>query len=609
MNWFSRFYFSISLVFTLTLFSTDIYGNSDTTRIIQLIDSADYYLEKHSDSAIYFGQNAILFSKKHNLHLYQANAKVTIGSYFKFKNVADSALHYYHSAIAIYDSLLQFCTNDIACEKLALALNNVSEIHADNGNLDKALLYNRRAEDVNKKHLDRNRQTSIFITRGKIEYINKDLSLAKKYWQVALKNSIEFNQTDFQGRMLNNLGSIYYWEEKYDSSLLYYEDAYLLQKSIANEVQLAKAANNMGFIHLIMKKYNIALNYSIEAELLSKKYNLIESRAKALHFLIEIYMYLNMPDKTHETFILFEEVLDEIYSIEATNKINELEIKYEVEKKDRELELLEKQKLIDKLEHEKSLKARNKIILLILSLSVIFSIIAYIIFLNYKKRQTIKKQQLEYDKIATEQKMLRSQMNPHFIFNSLNSIQSCISSGDTYEAEKYLADFANLMREILENSRVDAVLLDKEIEILQLYLQLEKLRFDKRFTYEFIIDDDLETDFISIPPMLIQPFIENAILHAFTGIDNGKIKISFVEENNMLICTIDDNGIGRKASVKNKVKSKHASLAISITEDRLKRLSEQMKVDAGFEIIDKVNKKTNKSDGTMIVIFIPCFDN
>ena len=197
-------------------------------------------------------------------------------------------------------------------------------------------------------------------------------------------------------------------------------------------------------------------------------------------------------------------------------------------------------------------------------------------------------------------------MNPHFIYNSLNSIQSFISSEKSYEAEKYLAQFARLMRGILENSRNNLITLDKEIETLELYLKIEQLRFENRFTYKISIDENIETDFIAIPPMLIQPFIENSIIHGFNGIGNGKIDISFTENDDSLMCEVDDNGIGRNAS--ENLNKKHKSLAGEITKERLDVLSKEYHKEAFFKIIDKTEESTNKALGTKIIIQIPIIE-
>lgn len=299
---------------------------------------------------------------------------------------------------------------------------------------------------------------------------------------------------------------------------------------------------------------------------------------------------------------------DSIYNAEKYEAITEIQTKYETEKKDEKIILLQKDNEIKKLQLEKSkqrTKAQQRLFFAIVFVLFSIALIIWFIYRNYKNKQTINQQKLEYQKVLTEQKMLRSQMNPHFIFNSLNSIQAFISSEQSYEAEKYLARFAKLIRGILENSRADFITLDKEINVLELYLSLEQLRFEKRFTYNINIDNEIEQDFILIPPMLLQPFIENAILHGFNNRTNGLITINIKEKDEFIICEIDDNGIGRKASEENKQKKKYKSLATTITTDRLNALADELQKPAFFIIEDKIDLKTKQAQGTKVIIQIP----
>lgn len=262
--------------------------------------------------------------------------------------------------------------------------------------------------------------------------------------------------------------------------------------------------------------------------------------------------------------------------------------------------MLEKEKQIAELE----IQERNKVILFIILGLVVILLFIRFRFVSYKKQQIINRQKLEFQKIVTEQQLLRTQMNPHFIFNSLISIQSFIISEKSHEAEKFLARFAKLMRGILENSREEFVPLDKEIEILQLYLELEKLRFENKFDFDIRIGQEVEPEFIHIPPMLIQPFVENAILHGVQGVDNGQIVVSVKEEDNCIICSIDDNGIGRKKSKEHPVSKKHTSLATKIVQERLKTLSVQLNKAAFYTFEDKYSKD-NCPLGTTVTLQIP----
>jgi streptogramin lyase len=208
---------------------------------------------------------------------------------------------------------------------------------------------------------------------------------------------------------------------------------------------------------------------------------------------------------------------------------------------------------------------------------------------------------------------LRGQMNPHFIFNSLNSIQHFITNRDKEEALNYLSKFSKLIRKILENSRENTVSISNELELLELYIQLEQLRFSNKFDYHIAIDEKIDLQNTEIPPLLIQPYIENAILHGLINKnDKGDLWLSLERNNGLLICKIEDNGIGRARSqeIEQGKVSRHRSLGIKVTEERISGLFALL--DYKMEVvtedlfaIKQASGKTPQPAGTRVTISIP----
>lgn len=217
--------------------------------------------------------------------------------------------------------------------------------------------------------------------------------------------------------------------------------------------------------------------------------------------------------------------------------------------------------------------------------------------------------------MSTQQKMtevemqaLRAQMNPHFIFNCLNSINRYIVKSDQTTASMYLTKFAKLMRLILDNSNSKDVILANELEALKLYIEMEALRFDKKFTYEIKVEGGIGTDTIEVPPLIIQPYVENAIWHGLLHKEqNGhlSIRVSMACEG-MLQCIIEDNGIGRvKAKeLKSKTATSRKSLGMQLTESRLSLLNKHAELNASVEIVDLQNGN-QEATGTKVVLKIP----
>lgn len=225
---------------------------------------------------------------------------------------------------------------------------------------------------------------------------------------------------------------------------------------------------------------------------------------------------------------------------------------------------------------------------------------------NARKEQ----EQLKTDKmiLELEQKALRLQMNPHFIFNALNSIQSQIGNNDEQAARYNLAKFSRLMRQILDNSKHSLISLKEEINTLENYLLVEKFSNGDKFDYKIDISGETEIDFIEVPPMILQPFIENSIKHGLKNIEHrrGFIHVSIIEKEGFLECSVEDNGVGRIKSGELNKKSKetyHESTAMSVTAERLEILRENRNYQA-LEIID-LRDENGQAEGTKVIVRIP----
>src|SRR5690606_6939220 len=239
----------------------------------------------------------------------------------------------------------------------------------------------------------------------------------------------------------------------------------------------------------------------------------------------------------------------------------------------------------------------------LLGIAVIILVYGWFRYSLYRK---MKEKRYELQVKDAEMRMLRAQMNPHFMFNTLNSINSYIIQHKTADASKYLTSFSKLMRNILESSKKQWITLGQEVKTTELYLQLEAVRLENSFTYEIIIDKDIDETEVLVPPLIVQPFAENAIWHGLRhkGDGNGKLYIRFIlEGKERLRIEIEDNGIGRKGSVLLKTSKKHTSYGIKITEERLNKLN----IANYLEILDLYNN--NKPVGTKVILHLNLEEN
>lgn len=240
-------------------------------------------------------------------------------------------------------------------------------------------------------------------------------------------------------------------------------------------------------------------------------------------------------------------------------------------------------------------------------ISMLLLVFALVLFFIGRLKAKALKEKLLLEKNYSQQlkeaemQTLRSQMNPHFIFNTLNAINSFIVENKTEQASDYLVTFSKLVRNILENSRHENISLDKEITALELYLQLEQVRLEKSFDYHIAIDENIDTISLRVPPLIIQPFVENAIWHGLRNkTEKGNVWISIVQQNEqVVVITIADDGIGREAASKLKASQiNHKSYGIEITKTRVALLHQENKIEMTDRIVDGV------IEGTIVKMYL-----
>lgn len=287
---------------------------------------------------------------------------------------------------------------------------------------------------------------------------------------------------------------------------------------------------------------------------------------------------------------------DSVFNEKNIKKIAQLEYEYKYESqlksaRNRELKLTQKVKNT----HNNLKKSQQKLLLGMISFLSIVLILGIVIF--YLKLRNVKSRNKN---ILIEQKLLRSQMTPRFIFNALSVLQDIILNREEKKAVLYLSKFSKLLRITLENSRGKMVLLSQELTAVENYLVLQNIEAIEPYNYTISVDDKIEETLFKIPPMLIQPFIENAIEHGFENDkQNKKIEIHLKYLDKKLICTITDNGVGFDTQKENKNKK---SLARTITSERLNILSEDFKTKGSIRIEDR--EKYNE-EGTRVILVIP----
>lgn len=237
--------------------------------------------------------------------------------------------------------------------------------------------------------------------------------------------------------------------------------------------------------------------------------------------------------------------------------------------------------------------------------------VGYLIFrrrikvLRIKQREALQKLKLENELRLTQQSALKAQMNPHFIFNVLNSIKGYIYESDKQNAIRYLSDFSGLVRKVLDMSSKSTVTLSEELDAVELYIHLEAMLLDSEFDYAFEIDSDVDTEFLRVPALIIQPYVENAFKHGLRhkqGSKELKMQVRKVEQD-VLEIRISDNGVGREASaeINSRNQATHESFASEASKKRIDLLNHRQKELVGVEIVDNFDKQGDPSGTTVII--------
>jgi tetratricopeptide (TPR) repeat protein len=334
----------------------------------------------------------------------------------------------------------------------------------------------------------------------------------------------------------------------------------------------------------------------------------VDQSAAAVKFLAEEYLKQGNTKKAIEYLNTYTELQDSLKQIRKRELEAAINLGTSLGKNQQRIDLLEKErqlsiKSIEILKQDQNLKEdqlglRNTIISTLVFCIVFLLIGGFIMTKNAREKRRANQ--------LLAIKSLRGQMNPHFIFNALNSVNHYISKNDERAANKYLSDFSKLMRSVMDSSKHDFIPLSEEIETLKLYLELEHARFSDKFDYTFFVDESIDSGDFELPPMIIQPYIENAVWHGLRYLDEkGNLDILFTQNENELVVSITDNGIGRKKSTEIKTRNQktQASVGIQNIESRIGIMNQLYKVNIRATVADAFPGQEHP--GTKVEIFIP----
>lgn len=608
--------------------------------IYALIDSARLYESSNPNRSFDYIEQALKGSLESQDKKGEALSYQVLGNINLNLNQSDLAISYYNKAAAIFNSIQNQ-------NQLYQTYNSLANACYQNNDYTNALYYYKEVLNYHRKRNNTNAITETKKNMARVYQQNEQSDKALKLLNEILETESQKGNTREVIEIQNQIGAVYYDEKKEVEALdaytksakiaersadkealsntlknqskvlrgskRYSEELQVRQKRLAiveeeaDVPQVAEENLEIANIYLEQQKPREAIPYIQKSIDLSEKADIIEQKGKALQALSVAYSDQKEYNKALQVYKEYVATTDEIYKKREAEILSGMKIAATLNRKLERMDLVERelrlsQQTINLLQQEqfvvkKEIKAQK-----VLTYSLVIALIIALLSSYLIYRSGLQKRKANQ---LLALKSLRSQMNPHFIYNSLNSVNNYISKNDERAANKYLSSFSRLMRAVMDNSKHDFVPLNSEIEILNIYLSLEHSRFEEKFDYSFKVDDSVNTDNYLVPPMLIQPFIENAIWHGLRYLNTkGFLKVAIKDKDVQIEILVEDNGIGRKKSseLKTKHQKDHNSTGMQNIENRMNIIKDLFQINIKVSVEDL---QDNEDTGTRVIIHLP----
>jgi tetratricopeptide (TPR) repeat protein len=501
-------------------------------------------------------------------------------------------------------------------------LSRMAELYTSVGDYETAIKYLRENEQYGKAH--------------KTYYQNFDNNIAEVYCKMGdadsaffyadtLKDKREWDRSNDAEKAWGRtvVGQALLLKNQPDKALVLFLKSIDGFKEMHNPVALASPVIFAGDAYSRLHKYDQSLQFAREGYDIAQKGNLRPELMQSYQLLSSIHHELGNNDSAYDYLLKYIALKDSLLNRQSLFKLYSYKKSAEDEKKQAKLMLLDKENKLKTAQLKQEVQKKNFLLGLLLALSVAGIFIFRTIALkrrtdrlqrdqlenNFKLRhlENEKKQaELQQQAVELEMQALRAQMNPHFIFNCLSSINRIILKNESRTASDYLTRFSRLIRMVLINSQKPTIPLEDELQMLRLYLDMERLRFKDSFSYSITFTNTIDEGAVFIPSLLLQPFCENAIWHGLMQKeDHGHLNIELSVQENILYCIITDDGIGRKkaAELKSKSAEKGKSMGLTITAQRLALLNRNKNLQTFYTIEDLLNENKNVA-GTKVILKI-----
>lgn len=562
----------------------------DNRGIINSLNVLSYLARQKQDldAARSYLERAIITAGSIKDTLPLAEATNNLGNIYKDMAQFNRAIDAYFKALNLWEQKGDSAGMSVAYGSIGLAYYYQKDYA-------KALEYSRKHLELSEGREDQWEVSKICNTIAQIYNSQGIFDSALVYQRKSLRLNIMMNFPTGEANICHNISSTLLNLSRPDSALWYMNRALAISRNSRLPVQ-PEYYITLANIEQALGDYVQAVANGLKAYSLGKEKRLPIIVSDASLLLSDLYGKTDRKDLAYVYLKQHMQLSDSISNDEFLKQVTRMEIQYDYDKKQ---EAAEYERMQEKLISDSKIRQQR---ILLSGLAVLLIIVAFLSLLYLRHTRL----RAKYAQIDLEQRLLRAQMNPHFIFNSLCAIQDLIMAGTPQKATAFLTKIARLMRNILENSREEYIVLDKEIETLKLYMDVQQLRFENGFSYNIDVDKSIDPENISVPPMLAQPCVENSIEHGLLPRkENGRINISYTFTDGLIMLEVTDNGIGRDKAGKKQPVMKKQSVSTKLTEKRLDHFRKILgKKKISYEIIDLF--EDGKAAGTRVVMLLPC---
>ncbi len=553
---------------------------------VHLSNGTSFLKKQDYDSAVVSFRKAYNFFRTEKDTINISSALNGLGTSFYYRNQLDSALFYYQKSATLF---LQQKKHEVA---LSRALSNIGMVLNASDLDEQALDYYRKSMLLANKNDDINSELPALLNMSVLFAKRAEYDSAIHYAQLVKIKSQDHDILFGVGKATYILATSYLDKGQLNKATT----EVLLGIEVFSQTKSPRELTSINFVYaqILLKQQKYSSSLEIVDKVLNDQIN-EGLKELALKLKADIYQSQSNVEAAFDTYKLFHETFASISKKRNEENLAKQQIQFDTKVKNQEILSLRDQTTIAELK----LKQRNT--WLVISLLLIISIVCSSYFL-IKAIQSRNQKKL----IEVENRLLRTQLNPHFLFNAMGAIQQYIySKEDPMLISDYLGKFSRLTRMILNYSKEEFISLEDELNFLKHYIQLQQIRFELPFDFDLKINSSLKLDELLIPPMLTQPFIENAIEHGFLHKESkGKITLEIYEEKERIHIIVEDNGIGRKQATALKKQTKHRSLATQITLDRLKLFQRKFRKQTQLLITDLFDNN-QQAAGTRVQLHLP----